>query len=439
MPVTPRDLATPALWQVSMQRSLARREGRPIPTSFDRHGPHGAQVGNAARDLARDHARSLARDLADGEPWQLSLGRSRARRRAAKLQFVPPRTRARRISLGALIAFAAAPVAWLGESGGVAQASTVTPAAAVNAGAPPSGETQPTSHPVKALQAALHVGVDGVFGPRTLAAVKRFQAEHHLPVDGVVGPKMWEALGYPAMKEVSEAPAWVGATARKPRLAATTTSTASHVSSVQHPVRLLQRLLGVAVDGEFGPDTLAAVESLQRAHGLEANGIVGPRTWAALGYRGVREISALPWARPRKASSSARPHSSDGDAEASGGGSESPGAASSPVAPAARETDSAGGAAPAPTPTGSTFALCVANHEAGGSGSTSPGTVNWTIKDSPYEGGFQWLNSTWIAQGGSRYAPRAIEATPAEQIAIFEAAVRTDPGAWPQSVPACGG
>ena len=33
----------------------------------------------------------LPRDLADEEPWQLSLGRSRARRRAAELRFVPAR------------------------------------------------------------------------------------------------------------------------------------------------------------------------------------------------------------------------------------------------------------------------------------------------------------------------------------------------------------
>jgi peptidoglycan hydrolase-like protein with peptidoglycan-binding domain len=368
MPVIPRDLATPALWQASMQHSLARREGRPLPTMFDRQRPHGDQVGNAARDLG------------DGEPWRLSLGRSRARRRAAKLRFVPARSRAKRISLGALIAFAAAPVAWLGEAGGVAQASTGAAVGAVNAEAPAEA-----AHvaPAPVSQTAPHVR----------------------------GPRL---------------------TGRR------STSTTAHAGSVQRPVRLLQRLLHVAVDGEFGPETLAAVESFQRAHGLEANGIVGPRTWAALGYGGAREVSPLSWARPRKASS-ARRRRSDGDAEASGGGSAAPGAASSPVVPAARETDSAGGAAPAPAVGGSSFALCVANHEAGQSGSTSSATVNWTIKNSPYEGGFQWLNSTWIAQGGGRYAPRAAEATPAEQVAIFEAAVRTDPGAWPQSVPACGG
>lgn len=420
MPGTPRDLAAPALWQASLQRSLARREGRPTPASIDRRGPHDDRIADA-------------RDLADREPWQLSLGRSRARRRAAKLHFVPARTRARRVSLGALVAFAAGPAAWLGDAGGVAWANTGTAAGAVNADLPPSSDAKPMSDPVKVLQEALHVGVDGDFGPQTLAAVKRFQTEHHLPVDGIVGPKMWEALGYNAMKEISEAHAWVLATERKQHPATTTTSTvARHASNVQRPVRLLQSLLHVAVDGEFGPETLAAVERFQRAHGLEANGIVGPQTWAALGYKGIKEISPLPWTRSKKAA--VRSRTSGADAEASSGGS-----TSKPAVPAAGETDSAGAAAPTPAPTGSTFALCVANHEAGESGSTSPGTVDWTIKDAPYEGGFQWLNSTWIAQGGGRYAPRAVEATPAEQIAIFEAAVRSDPGAWPQSVPACGG
>lgn len=47
-------------------------------------------------------------------------------------------------------------------------------------------------------------------------------------------------------------------------------------------VRTLQRLLGVAVDGVFGPKTEAAVKAVQADAGLVVDGIVGPQTWGAL-------------------------------------------------------------------------------------------------------------------------------------------------------------
>jgi peptidoglycan hydrolase-like protein with peptidoglycan-binding domain len=57
--------------------------------------------------------------------------------------------------------------------------------------------TQPTAAPtgVSALQAALHIPVDGTFGSATKAAVEAFQASHGLTVDGVVGQSTREALG----------------------------------------------------------------------------------------------------------------------------------------------------------------------------------------------------------------------------------------------------
>jgi peptidoglycan hydrolase-like protein with peptidoglycan-binding domain len=48
---------------------------------------------------------------------------------------------------------------------------------------------------VKALQNALGLSPDGVFGPKTARAVKRYQKAHGLTADGVVGPDTRRALG----------------------------------------------------------------------------------------------------------------------------------------------------------------------------------------------------------------------------------------------------
>ncbi len=69
-------------------------------------------------------------------------------------------------------------------------------------------------------------------------------------------------------------------------------------------VRSIQRGLGIAADGVFGPMTERAVKRFQRKHGLVADGIVGPITRGALGLqpfsarsvrstRGVRLPAAL--------------------------------------------------------------------------------------------------------------------------------------------------
>lgn len=51
-----------------------------------------------------------------------------------------------------------------------------------------------TGDDVKKLQAALHVFIDGQFGPKTETALKQFQKSNRLVADGICGPASWAAL-----------------------------------------------------------------------------------------------------------------------------------------------------------------------------------------------------------------------------------------------------
>ena len=51
---------------------------------------------------------------------------------------------------------------------------------------------------VKALQTALGIPADGIYGPQTRRAVRRFQRSRGLTVDGLAGPQTLQALGVKA-------------------------------------------------------------------------------------------------------------------------------------------------------------------------------------------------------------------------------------------------
>jgi soluble lytic murein transglycosylase-like protein len=117
-------------------------------------------------------------DLASTAPWLESQRRSRARRFAA----VRSLRRRRGFRAGVGVALASLTLA---TGGALASGGSTGGAAAVRA----AGST------VVAVQRALGIPADGIFGPQTRRAVRRFQRAHGLTVDGVVGPQTLAALG----------------------------------------------------------------------------------------------------------------------------------------------------------------------------------------------------------------------------------------------------
>ncbi len=131
---------------------------------------------------------------------------------------------------------------------------------------------------VKIAQQRLGVSADGVFGPRTLAAVKAFQSRHGLVRDGFVGPATWAKLGgFPG----SGAGGGGGTGGGTPSCTVKVVRYGASGSLVS----TLQKRLGVSADGSFGPRTLSAVRSYQSRHHItsDGTGVVGSATWRALG------------------------------------------------------------------------------------------------------------------------------------------------------------
>lgn len=131
-----------------------------------------------------------------------------------------------------------------------------------------SGAHGPT---VQALQVELQSfhdyngPTDGIYGPLTTAAVARFEQSLGLTQDGVAGPAVLGAI----VAEVDKN--------------APTLQEGAQGAVVKDLQGLLQADgIPVAVDGDFGPSTQAAVQTLQARRGISTDGIVGPKTWQAL-------------------------------------------------------------------------------------------------------------------------------------------------------------
>jgi hypothetical protein len=126
----------------------------------------------------------IERDLSSPLPWRRSLRASQERRGV--------RARRRRLALrgraGVTLALVTTAFA---ATGALAQAPAPPDRGGGSAGA--NGAAGGAS--VAAIQRALGLPADGVYGKRTRAAVRRFQRSHGLDVDGVAGPQTLAALG----------------------------------------------------------------------------------------------------------------------------------------------------------------------------------------------------------------------------------------------------
>ncbi len=187
---------------------------------------------------------------------------------------------------------------------------------------------------VKELQSALHVSADGDFGPETEAAVRRMQARHGLTVDGIVGPATWGLVGVADKETLTPPPsalpkpapshshvATIAATSNvglTPGSGGTTDATQPETATGATAVEWLQRALKVPVDGEFGPETEAAVRRLQARHGLPVDGVVGPATWAVIGVQTAATLTP-------PASALAAPSTPGGSTDAGSAGATSAG------------------------------------------------------------------------------------------------------------------
>jgi len=135
---------------------------------------------------------------------------------------------------------------------------------------------------------------DGIFGPKTKAAVLALQKDYSLKQDGVIGPATWAVI---KTLNVSNAEPDV-VDPSKPAVGANVTklqqgSSGAAVKKLQQQLIQLGHLADGEDDGKFGPKTRSALMRFQRTQGLTVDGIAGTKTFVRL-----NEVLGVQWDIP---------------------------------------------------------------------------------------------------------------------------------------------
>ena len=138
------------------------------------------------------------------------------------------------------------------------------------------------------LDTVPEIDIDGIFGPRTEAAVKAFQRNYGLPETGIIDERTWNDMYNVYRGIVESTPEYYTGVPVAPY-----PGFVLSIGMRGNEVRLLQEYLSklsevypeipvVAVDGVFGPATRSAVMAAQQLFGLPVTGIVFALTWDAI-------------------------------------------------------------------------------------------------------------------------------------------------------------
>ena len=137
--------------------------------------------------------------------------------------------------------------------------------------------------PVRRIQAAVGVKVDGFYGPDTVAKVKAYQRSHKLAADGIVGPDTWAKIngGKPAPKPSTPAfplpkGHWYGVESRNPK------NHSGYYAKDRPGIKQWQSQMlkrgwkGIGkADGIFGPASQKVARQFQSEKKLRVDGAVG--------------------------------------------------------------------------------------------------------------------------------------------------------------------